>query len=68
MVPLKKARKIKDYSKKAASKTMRSKSISNINRMKIRDDEGKTLRKVSPGYDFIKRSKSSSPSSFEKIE
>jgi len=66
MVPLKKARKIKDYSKKAASKTMRSKSISNINRMKIRDEEGKTLRKVSPGYDFIKRSKSSSPSSFEK--
>lgn len=60
MVPLKKARKIKDYSKKAALKTMRSKSISNINRMKIRDEEGKTLRKVSPGYDFIKRSKSSS--------
>lgn len=66
MVQLKKVKKVKDYTKKESSRTKnaRSKSISDINRLKIRNDDGKTIRKVSPGYDFIKkdfkRSKSSS--------
>lgn len=67
MVPLKKVRKVKDYTKKGTiSKQTRSKSISDMNRLKVtRSEEGKAMqRKVSTGYDFIKRSKSSSQSSF----
>lgn len=63
MVPLKKVRKVKDYTKKGTiSKQTRSKSISDMNRLKVtRSEEGKAMqRKVSTGYDFIKRSKSSS--------
>ena len=70
MVPSSKVRKLKDFSKKESkssekTRTMRSKSISDIHRLKLRDENGKTLRKVSPGYDFIKRSKSSSPIGFK---
>ena len=70
MVPMSKVRKLKDFSKKEnksteKTRTMRSKSISDIHRLKLRDENGKTLRKVSPGYDYIKRSKSSSRIGFK---
>jgi len=73
MVPMSKVRKLKDFSKKETkstekTRTMRSKSISDIHRLKLRDENGKTLRKVSPGYDYIKRSKSSSNLSRAEIQ
>ena len=69
MVQLKKVKKVKDYTKKESPRTKntRSKSISDINRLKIRNDDGKTIRKVSPGYDFIKKDFKRSKSSSQRV-